>query len=142
MAKRLIRWFVLNVLFALLPLFASLTIRWLGDKFGETGWGVAPELVFFSVMISVTAFTDVLDVTEAVGWDTFLTFTGFALLIGSIWSAVMYGIYVYGYVLATPSPAFQSRFFLFAAIVAVVLFALSIAVEIFVSRVKASDEIA
>jgi hypothetical protein len=138
--KRLIRWFVINILFALIPFFASLTIHWLGDKLGESGWSMAPELVFFSLMVSVTAFTDVLDISEAIGWDVFLTLMGFALLAGALWSAVMYGIYLYSHVLSVPSSVFQARFFFFASVVAGVLFALSLLVEIVISKVKAVYE--
>lgn len=138
--KRLIRWFVVNVLFALTPLIASLVIHWCADKLPISGWAIVPEIVFFSVMISVTAFTDILEISEVIGWDVFLTFTGLALLVGAVWSAVMYGVFVYGHVLTMPTPTFQYRFLYCAKSVAVVLFALSVAVEVFISRVKASDE--
>ncbi len=64
-------------------------------------------------------------VSEAPGWDPCLTFMGFALLAGVVWSAVMDGIHLYGDVISPPTPAFQWRFLFFESIVAATLFVLS-----------------
>lgn len=125
------------MLFALTPFLASLLVHWLGDRLPESAWSMAPELVFFSVMVSVTAFTDVVEMAEAIGWDGFLTFAGAGLLLGAVWSAIMYGIYLYAHVLSSPSATFQYRFVLCVDTVAVVMLALSVSVEVFISRIKA-----
>lgn len=132
----------MHVIFALTPLIASLVVHWCGDKLSEIGWSIVPEIVFFSLMVSVSAFADVLEISEVLGRDLFLTLTGLALLLGAVWSAAMYGVYVYGHLLSEPTSIFQLRFLFCAKVVAVVLFALSVSVEIMISRIKASDEMA
>lgn len=50
----------------------------------------------------------------------------------------MYKIHLYGDVISPPTPVFQGRSLFFASIVAAALFVLSLAAEVFISRVKAS----
>lgn len=133
MASRLIRWFFVNLIFALLPLAASLVIHGLSGNLSENVWTFCPELLFLSLMMSTTAFGDLTDVGWPIGWSGLLTFGACVLALCAVWSGMMYGLYMYGRVLSPPTSDFQTGFFYISIVTSGAAVLVSTAVEIFVS---------
>ena len=69
MAKKLISWFTYNLLFALLPLAASLFLRVIYGSLTTNAIENSPEILFFSLMVSATAMGDLSEIAKPLGWD-------------------------------------------------------------------------
>jgi hypothetical protein len=136
LAKRLIRWFTYNLLFALLPLFAALFLRSLADKLTGEIVANSPEILFFALMVSATAMGDLSGIATPVGWDVTLKILGSALLLGAVWSAILYGCLLYDSIIGPGSIAFRSQLFKVAVGLAIGLFLLSTTVEVILGRIE------
>lgn len=94
MARRLLRWFFLSFLFAVLPLAFVLALRWLGtgDLDIESLEASASEILFFALTISVTTEGDIVETYWRLG-DADSLYYGLVLffLFGAVWSALLYG---------------------------------------------------
>jgi hypothetical protein len=132
---RFIRWVFLNVIFALLPLMASIALHSMAGRMPENLWLFSPELLFFALMTSVTALGDVIDIAGPVGWSPLILAGACTLGVCAVWSALMYGMHLYGGVFFPPDVIFQQSFSTWSVYVAVAAFILSFMVEAFISKV-------
>lgn len=137
LAKRLVRWFTYNCLFALLPLITALVLHALADKLTIDAVASSPEILFFALMVSATAMGDLSEIaTPLGGWDITFRILGSALLLGAVWSAILYGSLLYDSVIGPGSVAFRSRLLIVAVGLAAVLFVLSTLVEMLIGKIE------
>lgn len=137
MAKRLVRWFTFNVVFALFPLATALLFRNLAGKLTADDIVKSPEVLFFALMVSASALGDLFEVLPSIGWDTLLASLGAILLIGAFFSAILYGGLLYNSMLAvTEAEPFRSRLLWYAVFLATSLFGVSTTTEIMIERIK------
>ena len=135
LGKRLVRWFTYNLGFALLPLVAAVTLRVLNGTLTTQAVSNSSEILFFALMVSATAMGDISEVTVPVGWDLRFRVFWSCLLLGGIWSAILYGGLLYDSIIGPGSPSFRSRLLVLSIIVAVLLFLVSTIVEILLGRI-------
>jgi hypothetical protein len=88
MAVRLIRWLFTNVLIALVPLGVSLQLHIFAGRLPDAQWITCPELLFFSMMMTVTALGDLSDIIPAVGITPSVMLGCGTLGFGALWSAI------------------------------------------------------
>lgn len=136
MASRILRWFFMNVVFALIPLCASISIHSFAGKLQGSSWGFCPELLFFSVMLSVTALGDLTDTARGVGNDWLFVLACGVLALSAVWSALMYGVYLYANISGPVPQPFQGSLFTMSVCIAISVFILSAFAEILVSRIR------
>lgn len=136
MAKRLIRWFTYNLLFALLPLCAAILLHALAGRLTTEALANSPEILFFAIMVSATAMGDLSDITGILGWDILLRIIASTLLIGAIFSAILYGSFLYDTIIGPGSLVFRARLFRISIWLSIVLFVLGTLVEILVARIE------
>ncbi len=136
MGDRLVRWFTYNVVFALLPLGAALLLRALAGKLTTEAVANSPEILFFALMVSATAMGDLSEIAAPLGWDLTFRILGSALLIGAVFSSILYGSLLYDSVIGPGSAAFRSRLLTVSIVLAVVLFIVCALVEILLGRIE------
>ncbi len=137
MAKKLIRWFTYNLIFALLPLGASLCVRAL--LYGNLTTDVlanTPEILFFSLMVSATAMGDLSEIAKPLGWDNLFRIFWFVLFFGAIWSAFLYGIYIYDSISGPGSIEFRKRLLSFSMGLSIVFVIFSTTVEVLIAKIE------
>lgn len=96
MAKKLIEWFCLNVLFALLPLILAMGFRWLADKSILQAPENIPELAFTSVMLNIITIGDLETASETPVWDEVFRLAYYLMLFFAIISVAILAAYLYG----------------------------------------------
>lgn len=136
MAKRLVRWFTFNVVFALFPLATALLFRNLAGKLTTDDIAKSPEILFFALMVSATALGDLFELFPSIGWDALLSTMGAILLIGAMFSAILYGGLLYNSMVEAGAEAFRSRLLTYSVILAIALFAVSTATEVMLGRIE------
>ena len=136
MGRSLVRWFTYNLAFALLPLVASVTLRALNGTLTTQAVANSPEILFFSLMVSATAVGDISEVAVPIGWDLRLRMFSSCLLLGAIWSSILYGGLLYDTVIGPGSPSFQSRLLTLSVLTAVLLGVVSTIVEALLGRIR------
>ena len=136
MAKRLVRWFTYNFFFALLPLCAAVSLRFLAGKLTIQTIAGSPEILFFALMVSATAMGDLNDKAKPIGWDIRFRIFGSALLLGAVCSAILYGCLLYDGIIGPGSVTFRSRLLTVEIALAVALFLLSTAVEAMLGKIE------
>ncbi len=134
MTKRLLRWFTFNVVFALFPLITAILFRKLAGKLTPDDIAQSPEILFFALMISATALGDLSEVIPSVGLDALLGALAAILLIGSIFSAILYGGLLYNSIMDT-DPIFRARLLNYSIFLAVSLFGVSTLTEVMLGRI-------
>ena len=136
MYTRLIRWFFFNLLFALTPLTFVLVIRLLlGQLSLKAMEDNLSEILFFSLMVSVTALNDLDDIVKSFNNDALLSGIRLFLTLGAAWSAMLYGVFIFDSVTNLNIIGFRTRLMYVAISVAIILFVVSTAAEFFISRV-------
>lgn len=140
LGNRLVRWFTYNLGFALLPLIASITLRALNGSLNAQAVANSPEILFFALMVSATAMGDISEFSVPVGWDLRFRVFWSCLLLGAVWSAILYGGLLYDSIIGPGSPSFKSRLLVLSIIVAVLLFFVSTIVEALLGRIIDEDQ--
>jgi hypothetical protein len=135
-AKRLVRWVAFNVVFALFPLITALLFRHLAGKLTADDIAKSPEILFFALMLSATALGDLFELFPTIGWDTLLAAMGAILLIGAVFSAILYGGLLYNSMVEAGGESFRSRLLMYSALLAIGLFAVSTATEVMLGRIE------
>ena len=140
MSKRIIRWFTFNVIFALLPLVVLLLLRFFAGKLTAEDMAGSPEILFFALMLSATAMGDLSEVVPGVGWNPTFGVLGSSLMIGAVFSAILYGSLLSSFLFETTFGAhaelFRSRLFIVSVSLAVLLLAVSTTTEILLGRIE------
>jgi hypothetical protein len=127
-------------MFALLPLAAAVTLQALNRTLTTQAVANSPEILFFALMVSATAMGDISEITIPVGWDLRFRVFWSCLLLGAIWSAVLYGGLLYDSIIGPGSPSFKLRLLVLSIIVAVLLFVVSTVVEALLGRIKDEEQ--
>ncbi len=96
MAKKLIEWFFLNVLFALIPLILAMGFRWLADKPIVQAAENIPELAFTSVMLNIITIGDLGKTAETPVWDEVFRLAYYLMLFFAVISVAVLAAYLYG----------------------------------------------
>jgi hypothetical protein len=120
---------MLNVLFALLPLAFSVLFHFLGNTLTFDAVAKSPEILFFSLMVSVAALGDLMDLAIPSSWDaTFMTI-GLGLSFGVTVSAGLFGALLYNNIYNVELAVFRSGLLVVSIIVALLFFILSTTTE-------------
>ena len=135
MIPRLIRWFSVNVVVALLPLAASLFIHNVSGQLHHDLWKASPELLFFSLTLSVTALGELMDLSRAIGREIVVTLSQSVLLIGILWTGLMYGAYLHEIAFPNSSSALQKPMLQMSIGIAITTLILGTIIEVFISKV-------
>jgi hypothetical protein len=135
-AKRLVRWFTFNVVFALFPLITAILFRDLAGKLTSDDIAKSPEILFFAIMLSATALGDLVEIFPSIGWDVLLGAMAAILFIGAVFSAILYGGLVYNSMIETGAESFRSRLLFYSMFLAIGLFAVSTATEVMLGRIE------
>lgn len=91
--NRMLKWFLFNGFFGLLPFGFSVLFRSLREPHG--GLQASPELLFFSIVVSAAGLAELVGNMPEQGWSRLLLGLGGAgLLAGAVVSASLYGVYV------------------------------------------------
>ncbi len=114
MAKKLIEWFCLNVLFALLPLILTMGFRWLADKSIVQSPENIPELAFVSVMLNIITIGDLGTASETPVWDEVFRLAYYLMLFFAIISVAILAAYLYSSIIG-PENAGVTRHLLTAS---------------------------
>src|SRR3954468_17294826 len=130
MLNRLVRWFTFAVGFALLPLAATLLLRYLNATLSRRALEDSPEILFFSLMICATALSDISELRSTAGADPILRILWSALLLGASVSAMLYGSFMYDRLATGGSQLFQHRLLYMSGAVAVTFLVLGTLVQI------------
>ncbi len=136
MAKRLVRWFTFNVVFALFPLITAVLFRDLAGKLTKDDIAKSPEILFFALMISATALGDLFEILPSVGWDVLLVIMGAVLFVGAMFSAILYGGLLYNSMVEAGAESFRSRLLSYSVFLAIGLFAVSTTTEVLLGRIE------
>ena len=136
MAKRLIKWFTFTIAFALIPLGATLLLRYLLGV--ESGWpsSYAPELLFFSLMASATALGDLSEVNPSVKGAVLVRSLFSILLLGAIAAGILYGSLVFAMLTNTDTDTFSERTARAALLVTIIYGVFATLVEILIGRIE------
>src|SRR3954447_15799089 len=118
MASRLVRWFTFTVLFALLPLGVTVLLGKLTGTFTIRVLQDSPEILFFALMICATSLGDIQALRSAVGNDLPLLALWSALLLGAVFSAILYGSLAYDKLIPGGIPHFQQNLLYVSVLVA------------------------
>ncbi|MCA9123866.1 MAG: hypothetical protein H6821_01010 [Planctomycetaceae bacterium] len=136
MGKRLIRWLTYSVVFALLPLVSSVLLRYFSNQLTIDSMTRSPEVLFFSLMLNATALGDLADIARPKKQHE-LTVSLFrsALLIGAVFSGILYGSLLFGTVVGNVKAEFLQRLFTVSVVIALASFVMALVSEVFLSRV-------
>lgn len=136
MVKRLVRWFTFNVVFALFPLVTALLFRDLAGRLTADDVAKSPEILFFALMVSATALGDLFEIFPSIGWDALLGIMGAILLLGAVFSAILYGGLLYNSMVETGAESFRARLLGYSMFLAVGMLAVSTATEVLLGRIE------
>ena len=136
MTKRLTRWIVFNVVFALLPLLISLFLHHLTDNLSNETLANSTEVLFFTLVVCATALGDLNDVTVPTRWNRTRNILGSSLLIGAVLSAIFFGILVYDNLINPAKMDFRSRLLPYSIGMAVIFGVTSTIVEILLATIQ------
>lgn len=120
-----------------MPLSISWVVRKLGEVQAAPG-AYAPELLFFGVMVSVTALGDLTDEEKSVGADWMIQLLKATLLFGALAVSSIFGVYQYDVIFGSSNITFRSNITLFALISSSLLFLASLLAEIVVAKIRGS----
>lgn len=140
MADRLISWTTFNLIFALLPFCASVSIHALNGSLSADTIAKSPELLFYILMICAAALSDLSDSSPLGHYhiDLALKLVRVFLLVGAISSAFFYGAFVFNEVIGPSDDEFRLRL-LYPSIWASICFSvICLVVQIMIELAEAS----
>lgn len=142
MSERLIRWCTYNLFFALLPLGASLSIHALLGSLTLENISKTPEILFFMLMANATVLGDVTEKAALLESRSSTTYHAFrsTFLLGSVVSAMFYGILIYDSILDVRPENFHINLFRASIVIAIASFFLSTAVEVMIGRLEDEEK--
>lgn len=138
MGNRLVKWFSLNVFFALTPLVAVIVVRTIANKLSfDDLTNNSLEVLFFAFMISVTTLSDLEELGGAAQKITVIYTTRYFLLITSTWLALIYGVSLLDTIMELNLSGFRYRVFLFAAGYSIVVFLVGVIIQVYIFKLIA-----
>lgn len=135
MGKRVVAWCTYGIVFALIPLIASILIHFFAGQLSFKVLSHSPELLFFSLMVCATVLGDLNDIVAADVVDLTVPILRSALSVGVILSAILYGAFISAEVAGKVDDVFATRVFWFSLILAVLSAAVATFGEIFLAKI-------
>lgn len=136
MAKRLIRWITFDIVFALIPFILILVLRFLTGSLSVQTLSSSPEILFFAIMVSATATGDLYGLADPLGWDVQLRILFSFMLFGAVFSAILYGSFLYDTIIGSISPVFKENLFRLSIFLTSALAILAFLAEILIARIE------
>jgi hypothetical protein len=136
----LVRFFELNVLFALVPLIMAAIARWAGNVQAPLAV-YAPELLFFGLMISASALADISDKTKLFGNSVTLQLLSVSLRYCAVITAVTFGMYQYYAIIAPPNLVFGGNIGVIAFTLAIAQFIAGLFAEILIGVTREAPSV-
>ena len=134
--KRLIRWIFFNLIFALTPLTVVLIFRWTTDQLTMKAMeDNLAEILFFALMVSVTVVGDIFDAIKVIDKDNLLYGLMMFFILGSAFSAILYGAFQFDCLIGTNIQVFRPRLMWLSIIMAFILFITSTGTQVFLGRI-------
>lgn len=142
MTRKLISWFLKNVLLGAIPLAAELVIRWAAGQAAFGSEKNIPELMFLIAMVNLGTADDVERASEVLhetneeekalkesfaNWHNLLMF-------GMVFASLFFGGYLFADTVGTGNKEFLPRILLVAWIITVLFLVLSLIAEVFINR--------
>lgn len=141
MKERILRWIKYNLIFALLPLGVSILFRFLVDKLSFDSLSNSPELLFFSIMVSATSLDDISEIKKYYSkLDFTIKILGSALLFGAIWSAILYGTFLYDSLVVNNELSIRESLFKISIYMGIALFIISTSVQIIIGKIESHHD--
>lgn len=141
MQKRILRWLVYNFLFALTPLATVIVIRLLVANLTiQSMQDNLSEVLFFSLMICVTSLSDVQDVSNSEKHDSYIDGLRMFFIFGAVWSSILYGVFLFDQIIGSSIPIFRFRLMWLSFMLAIGVFLVSVAVQVFIENIHSSNE--
>ena len=142
MTRKIINWFLKNVLLGAIPLIAELIIRWAAGQDVFSSEKNIPELMFLVAMVSlgtaddVERASEVLEETKAENKALKETLTNWhnLLMAGMVIASVFFGGYLVVDTLGTSNRDFLPHILLVAWAITGLLFTLALIAEVFINR--------
>ena len=136
MAKRMLRWTFFNLLFALMPLFVVLTLQWLAGKLSiSTLENSSTEILFFTLMVSVTVAGDVGEMYRRMEKDSLIYALMMFFILSSVFSSVLYGFLHFDLLIGANIIGFRSRLMWLSIAMAITLFLAGTITQIFLAKI-------
>ena len=137
MKKRLIRWFFIILPFALIPFAIGIFLRLIAGEFTLGNIASSPEILFFTLMVCATALSDRNEIDQISKSQTVFQLLGSALIIGAVFSAILYGILLYNNIFEHDAVGFQSpSFFWFEIVFAIIFLVIGTVTEVIIGQIE------
>lgn len=137
MKNRILRWIKYNLVFALLPLLASIFFRYLADQLDRHFLTKSPEIIFFIIMISATTLDDLSSLRKNLpAFDFKIRISEGILLLSAIWSAFLYGAFLFVTIIGPDNPLIRERIFDFSIFLGIALFFFCTVIQIFIGKIE------
>lgn len=114
LASRLVNWFMINFMFAVLPLAMALLIRSWAGSLSIEALSVSPEILFLCLILSAMALADLSEIRPPQRLDVACKMLRYALLLGAVVSAILYGVLLHDCIVAPGRSAFRMGLMKFA----------------------------
>lgn len=132
------RWLMLNIVMPLIPLFFVWFLLKLNNK--TMDWAKSTDLLFFSVVLTLSAIGDITTSIRTLQTDLFWNFMLYGMIIGLVVSAGFYGLLVYNLNLPSPDAqaleSFRNNLFPYTVGMTALFIVASTATKYFVARVE------
>jgi hypothetical protein len=125
----------------LIPLAASVAIRWLTAKLTWNEIASSPEILFFTLVVCASAMGDLSESTALIGRTVTASALYSAFLLGLISSAILYGCLLYDGIAGPGSVGFRLQLLRMSVVLAAVFFLVSTIAEIYLGRNEATYDI-
>jgi len=136
LANRLIRWITFDIVFALIPFIIIVVLRALMGSLSAEKLSDSPEILFFAIMVCGTATGDLYGIADPLGWDNLLKVLFSLMLLGAVFSAILYGSFLYNTIIGPDSPLFKENLFHVSIYMTSSLAILAFLTEFLIARVE------
>ena len=137
--NRIFRWIVFNLILALFPLGATLFVHSLKDKLTRDVLVNSPEILFLALTVSATALRDLYESAAMLGKDWLYNILYYALFLGLIASAVLYGLFTLDSVSNPDVPLFRASLLKYSVGLTLVLCLCSAITVVLLSKIEAGN---
>lgn len=133
--SHMIRFIGFNVCFALIPLVASVGVRYLAEITPPSG-AYAQEILFFAVSVSAAALGDLMDerFTGSIRW--LFELLKIVLMIVVVVSALLFGFYQYEAIIGPGNAKIRTNITPFAIVMMIATLAVSIMAESIIGYIR------
>lgn len=136
----MLRWIFFSLLFALVPLIVVVTLRWLAGKLTiHTLEDNSSEILFFTLMISVTVAGDMVEIYRRMEKDSLVYALMMFFILSSVFSSILYGFLHFDLLIGANIAGFRSRLMWLSVAMGVTLFLAGTGTQIFLARITCSE---